>query len=104
MESRKMVLLNLVENWLDTVGEGESEMNWASTTDIHTLACVKQIVSGKLLYNTGSPVWCSVMAERGEMGGGEEGSVQRDVDKNNDWCTLLYGRNWHNTIKQFSPI
>ena len=81
MESRKMVLMNLVENWLNTVGEGESEMSWASTTNTHTLACVKQTVSGKLLSNTGSPAWCFVMAERGEMGGGEEGSVQRDVDK-----------------------
>ena len=28
---------------------------------ICTLPCVKWLASGKLLYNTGSPAWCSVM-------------------------------------------
>ena len=62
MESRKMLLMNLVENGLvDTPGEGESGMNWESSNDIQSLSRVKQTVSGKLLYNTGSPVWHSVM-------------------------------------------
>ena len=62
MESRKMVLMNLVENGLvDIPGEGESGMNWESSNNIHSLSHVKQTVSGKLLYNTGSPVWHSVM-------------------------------------------
>ena len=33
--------------------------------NIYALFCVKWIVGGKLLYNTGSQVWCSVMAWRG---------------------------------------
>ena len=42
MESRKMVLMNLVENGLlDTVGEGEGGMNWESNIDIYALQHVK---------------------------------------------------------------
>ena len=36
-------------------GEGEGGMNWEHSVDIHTLPCVKQIVSGNLRYNTGFP-------------------------------------------------
>ena len=42
MESRKMILMSLVENGLvDTVGEGEDGRNWESNLDICTLSCVK---------------------------------------------------------------
>ena len=42
MKSRKMFLMNLVENGLiDTVGEGEGQMNLESSIDIHTISCVK---------------------------------------------------------------
>ena len=42
MESRKMVLMNLVENKLvDTAGEGEGGMNLESSIDIYTLSCAK---------------------------------------------------------------
>ena len=51
-----------VENKLvDTAGEGEGEMSWEGSIDIYTPPCINQIASGKLLYNTGGPVWCSVM-------------------------------------------
>ena len=30
---------------VDTVGEGEGEVNWESNTDIYTLPCVKQTAS-----------------------------------------------------------
>ena len=33
------------------------------------LSCVKQIASGKLLYNTVSPAWRSLMTQRGGTGG-----------------------------------
>ena len=57
-----MVLMILVESRLvDTVGEGEGGKNWESSIDIYTLSCVKQIDGGKLLNNTGSPAWDSVM-------------------------------------------
>ena len=60
MESRKMFLMNLVENGLmDRVGEGENGTNWESGIDIYTIMC--KIGSGKLLHNIGSPAWCSVM-------------------------------------------
>ena len=35
-------------------GEAESRTNWEVGIDIHTPPCVKQIASGKPLYNTGS--------------------------------------------------
>ena len=44
-----------VDNGLvDTAGEGQGERNGASGTDVYTLPCIKQVASGKLLYNTGS--------------------------------------------------
>ena len=43
-----------------TVREGEVGTNWESSIEIYTLPCVKQIASGKLLYNTGSSTQCSV--------------------------------------------
>ena len=48
-----------IENKLvDPVGEGESRTTGESSIDVDTPLCVKQIASGKLLYNTGSPAWC----------------------------------------------
>ena len=46
-------------------------MNWEICIDIDTLPCVKQIASGKLLYSTGCSAQCSLMTERGGMGGWE---------------------------------
>ena len=40
---------------VDPEGEGEGGMNWESSIDICTLPCIKQIISGNLLYNTGFP-------------------------------------------------
>ena len=64
-----MVLMNLsagkdtdVEDCLvGTAREGEGARNRDSSTDIYTLPCVKQIVSGKLLSSTRSSAQCSVM-------------------------------------------
>ena len=42
---------------------GKEERRIQSTTDIYTLPCVKQMPSGKLLYNMGSSAWCSVAAQ-----------------------------------------
>ena len=53
----------------------------------------------KLLYTTGSPVWCSVMTLRGGKEGGERGSTGRGYKCNCGWFTLLYGRNQHNIVK-----
>ena len=53
-------------------GEGESGINREVGTDIHTLPCIKQTASGKLLYSSGSSAWCSVVIWSGGMGGGRE--------------------------------
>ena len=57
-----MALVNLVENKLvDTAREGEGGKNQrVALTYIYTTIC-KYLTDGKLLYNTGSPVWRSVM-------------------------------------------
>ena len=44
---------------------GKEERRIQSTTDIYTLPCVKQMPSGKLLYNMGSSAWYTVMTKRG---------------------------------------
>ena len=61
-------------------GEGEVEggMNWGSKIDIHTLPCVKQIASVKLLYSMGSSVWDSVMSSG--IGGGGVRAAQEGED------------------------
>ena len=46
---------------VDTVGERASGASGKSSINKHTLLGIKWIVGKKLLYNTGSPVWCSVM-------------------------------------------
>ena len=47
---------------MDTArGREVGKMNWEIRIDIHTLPCVKQIASWKLLCSTGSSAQCSVM-------------------------------------------
>ena len=51
-----------VKNGLvDTVWERVSGMNGESSINTYTLLCVRWIAGEKLLHNTGSPVWCSLM-------------------------------------------
>ena len=47
--------------------------------NILTLSCVKWIASEKLLYNTGSTAWQSVMIWRGWMGWWVGGRLKREV-------------------------
>ena len=56
-------------------------MNWESSTDIYiyTLPCVKQIVSGKLLYNTGSSAQCSMTTRGMGWGGVKEAQEGGDI-------------------------
>ena len=58
---------------LDTEWEGEGGMNRESSIDTYILSCLKQIVSRKLLNNTGN-IWHSVMIQRDGMRGGKGGS------------------------------
>ena len=48
-------------------GSGEIRIN------IYTLSCVNQELSGKWLYSTESSAQCSVMTERGGVGGRWQG-------------------------------
>ena len=69
-----------IENRLvDIAGEGEGVTNLESSTDIYTLPCVKQTANEKLLYNARSSVWCSVMTQKGGMGGGKETQEKVDI-------------------------
>ena len=45
----------------DTVGEGEGGTDCQSSLDIYILLCIRWIVSGKLLYNSGVPAQRSVV-------------------------------------------
>ena len=49
--------------------EGVGGMNRETSIDTHTLQCVKQIASRKLLYSRGSSAWCPAMTWRGGMVG-----------------------------------
>ena len=67
-----------VENGLvDTVRERKSGMNGESSIRIYTVPCVTWRAGKKLLSNTGSPAWSTVMTSRGGMGEGGGGSVGR---------------------------
>ena len=63
--------------------EGEGGANWEIRTDTYTQPCVKQIASGKLLYNTGSSDQCPVTTERERMqcGAGRKAQGGEDTCK-----------------------
>ena len=50
------------------LGEGESQTDVESSTDKYIVLCIKQIAGERLLFNTGSPAWCSAMTERVDEG------------------------------------
>ena len=51
--------------------EGKERVRGIETVALtHTLPRAEQTAIGKLLYRIGSPVWHSVMTERGGMGAG----------------------------------
>ena len=74
-----------------------------NSIDRYTLPCGKQIASGKLLYNRGSPAWHPVMTPRSGMGMGREA-------KEGEGYIYIYttdlrchkGRNKYNIVKQSS--
>ena len=69
-----------IENKLvDPVGEGESRTTGESSIDVDTPLRVKQIASGKLLYNTGSPAWCLWWPRGVEWGQGKEAQEEGDL-------------------------
>ena len=67
-----------------TVWEGESEMNGESGINTYTLSGVRWIAGEKSLYNSGSPVRCSMLTWRHATEAGEEGQGGRG-------CMCNYG-------------
>ena len=61
--------------------EGKERVRGIETVALtHTLPCAEQTAIGKLLYRIGSPVWHSVMTERGGMGeAGRQAQDGRDM-------------------------
>ena len=86
---------------VDTVREGEGGTNWENDTETHTLPSVKQIASGNLLYDAGSPnpvLW----QPTGVGWGGKWEKVSRRRGRMYSYGWFMYGRNQHNSIKQLS--
>ena len=52
--------------------DGQGGMNQENGTDVHILSSVKETARGKLLDNTGSLAWGSVMTLVGGMGAGKD--------------------------------
>lgn len=81
-----MILMNLFEGRNGdrecTCGHsrGKSGTNRESSIDIYTLPCVKQIADEKLLFNTGSQAWCSVMMQTNGTGGRISTQEQRETN------------------------
>lgn len=79
-----MVLINISRNRNEDIEnehvdadagwrDGEAGRSRQSRTDINTLPCVKQVVSGKPLHCPESSAWCSVTTSgAGWLPGGEE--------------------------------
>ena len=63
-------------------------MNGKSNIHTYTLPCVKQIAGRKLLYNTGSRTWCSMITYSDGMRGGEGGSKGRRCMYNYELCSI----------------
>ena len=82
-------------------GEGEGGTNSKSSTETYTLPCVKQIASGKLLYNTRelNQVLYNNLEGKDGVGGGSPG---RKHMLTYGWLMLLYSRNQYNIVKQLS--
>ena len=64
---------------MDTVGEEENEMDGESSINIYSLKGIRWIAGEKMLYSTGSPVWCSLITWRDGMGEGTEAREGADV-------------------------
>ena len=64
---------------MDTVGGEEGRMNWESNIETCILSYVKQVASGKLLYNTRGSTQHSVTIWRSSMGEWDRGWRRRSI-------------------------
>ena len=88
---------------MNTMGEGENEMNWESSMETYTLPYVKCTVSGNLQFTEGaqsSALWQP--REAGWGGRWEGGSRERGHMYTCGWFMLIYGNNQHNIVKKIS--
>ena len=101
MKSRKMVLMNLVENGLvDTAEEGESVTNWERSTDTDTLAWVKH---WEVAIPHREPSLVLYADLKGWDAGGERGSRDRGVCVLSCFtCVWLYVTPW--TVNPQTPL
>ena len=53
-------------------GHGQGEVNWETGIDECALLCIKQIVSGNMLYTAECSAQCSVGTQTGGMGEGRD--------------------------------
>ena len=112
MESRKTVLmillagqqrrLRLKEQTFGHSGEGQGGMIWGSSNETYAIPYAKSKASGNLLYDTGSSdlVLCDKLEQQNGEGGGRGVKEGRA-----DICgcvMLMYGRDQHNIVKQWS--
>ena len=68
-----------IENRLvHPAGEEEGGTNGESGIETYILPQIKQRASRNLLYDTGTPTWCSVTTRRGGMGWQVGGRFQRE--------------------------
>ena len=89
VESRKMVLMNRFagKEWrcrcrartCGHSGDTVSRTDGKSCINMYTLSYAEWTVGEKLLHNTGSPVWRSVMTQRGGLGEGREAQEGGDI-------------------------
>ena len=73
--------MQTVNRHVDRVEEGEGETNWESSIGTYTLPYVKQLASGNLLYDTGSPnlVLCDNLEGWDGVVGGREVQEGGDI-------------------------
>ena len=74
--------MNVENRLVDTAGKGEGVMNWENSFDTYTRSRVKQIASGKLLYNTELSL---LLCDDREGGEGQEG-----WEGDSEWRGYMY--------------
>ena len=109
MEFRKMVMITLyarqekrqryIEQFLDSVGEGEGGMIWKNCIERCILSYVKWISSPGLMHDTGCLGLVHWDDPEGWDGEGGEGAQDGEHMQTHGWFISMYGKNHHNIVK-----